>query len=509
MRSPYYSLDPFFYIKEVTEEKKHSSFQRSYFDWSRSLKKALSAPYEGILFPENLLQHPDFPLFIEETKKNNLKPVIQIHTASLKNRILKNLLNHYEMGLNVIFYDPKTISEEKIRALPASFYIFTYLVLKKNMSLDLSKNLPKWILKETELYFPYKRNLYDSFLTPKEVYKYIKKRKPFLTARPYTGDIYDDRIGLEKELEPITKPFIANKLSSHKETDFSVIIPSYNNKTQLINTLKQLTYLDYKKERFEVIVIDDGSSDDTFKSLKNFVESHQSHNFTAIHFPRVKPRKPGDASFRAGIARNLGVKYASGKYLAFLDGDILVPPDYLKQLKSEHEQGADLIQLKRYHLKKDISLEKFSFDYHKLKPFIFIEDKSYWGPFYEKGFEDIPCPWKYTCTYGLSLPKKEFLDQGRFGKTFLYYGFEDTDLGYRLFQSGKKLLLSRIKCYHQFVSGERQEDRKNSLRRNLLLAKTAKIFFYRHLDPFVFEELRSYMGQERGLNYFSPFATTN
>ena len=187
MRSPYYSLDPFFYIKEVTEEE-INTFQRSYFDWSRSLKKALSAPYEGILFPENLLQHADFPLFIEETKNNNLKPVIQIYTSSLTNRLLKSLLNTYEMGLNVIFHDPKTISEEKIRALPASFYIFTYIVLKKNMSLDLSKSLPKWILKETELYFPYKRNLYDSFLTPKAVYKYIKKFKPFFNSPPlYRG----------------------------------------------------------------------------------------------------------------------------------------------------------------------------------------------------------------------------------------------------------------------------------------------------------------------------------
>lgn len=510
MRSPWYLLDPCQYLKEISD-KKQNVFKKSRLDWNRSLKKALSFPCKGILFPEDLLQDPNFPLFIKETKENNLKPIIQVHAGSFRdphlNKVIKNSLLSYKIGLNVIFYDPKAIPLKDLQELPASFYLFTFLVLKKNLTLDLSKNLDPWILKNMEFYFPYKKTLYDPCLTPKDVYKYIKKKKPFSLAYPYTGDIYDDRIEEDSSLEPITKPFIEYTSQPLQEkADFSIIIPSYNNKHQLINTLKQLKNLNYKKDLFEVIVVDDGSSDNTFNALKHFTDSKPNYNFQAIYFPRVRPRKPGDAGFRAGIARNLGVKYAKGKYLAFLDGDILVPPNYLTQLKVEHEGGADLVQLKRYHLKKFIPLEQLSFDWNKMKSIAFIEDKNYWKPFYEKGFEGMACPWKYTCTYGLSLLKKEFLNQGRFGRTFLYYGFEDTDLGYRLFKSGKKLLLSRIKCYHQFVPGNRQEDRKNTLKRHFLLAKTAKIFFYRHMDPLIFEEFISYMKQDWSFSYFTSFA---
>lgn len=516
----YYSLDLFFCLKEVlltSPSVWNQTNKKSLFDWRRSLKKALSAPHKGILFPGDWMPNPILPLAIKEARDCHLKPVIQIPARELKTPDLKTKLNQVcgnsdrhnfntasgPLGLNVVFYEPEQIENHNIQDLPFTFYWFTYLVLKKNFLINLSKKLPPDMLKQTEFYFPFKRYFHDPFLTPKGVYKYIKKHKPFQTARPYTGDVYDSKISWEKDLEPITEPFFETKAEKPPiEPDFSVIIPSYNNKVQLIKTLQSLIDQDYKRTKFEIIVIDDGSNDGSFKALKDFINQHKSHHMKAIHFPRVRPRKLGQADFRAGLARNLGTKYASGKYLAFLDGDILTPPHYLTQLQKEHESGADLVQLKRYHLKKNISPKQFHYDYEKLKNFVFIEDKSYWGLFYEKGFSGVSCPWKYTCTYGLSLLKKEFLLQGRFGKTFLYYGFEDTDLGYRLFKSGKKLLLSQIKCYHQFVSGNQREDRRNNLRRHSLLSKTAKIFFYRHLDPVIFEELRPYMAQERGLAYF-------
>ena len=95
------------------------------------------------------------------------------------------------------------------------------------------------------------------------------------------------------------------------------------------------------------------------------------------------------------------------------------------------------------------------------------------------------------------------MNYGRFNRNFIGYGFEDTDLGYRLYKANKKFLLSGIRCYHQPIERNRKEH-KSFFKRHNQLAKTAKIFFYNHLDTEIYEHLTVYMKQERGLSYFFP-----
>ena len=197
---------------------------------------------------------------------------------------------------------------------------------------------------------------------------------------------------------------------------------TYNNKAQLLNTLKNLAAQNYHREEYEVILVDDGSTDNTKQAVQKFMEQHPSLNLKAIYFPRVVERKPGDCRFRAGIARNLGVKYSEGEILAFLDADILVPPYYLEQLKKEHEK-ADVILLKRYHLKAKTPIKHLSLDHQKLKGWYYIQEKRYWGAFYEKGFDKVKTPWKYICTYGLSLFKNRFSRSRGFWKKFYLLWF--------------------------------------------------------------------------------------
>ena len=147
--------------------------------------------------------------------------------------------------------------------------------------------------------------------------------------------------------------------------------------------------------------------------------------------------------------------------------------------------------------------DSFSSDPKKLKKNSYIEEKNYWGAFYKKGFKDSSPPWKYVCTYGLSLSKKDFMDYGRFNTNFTGYGFEDIDLGYRLYKAKKNFLLSDTICYHQPPERNRREH-KSFLTRHSQLSKTAKIFFYNHLNPEIYEQLTVYMKQERGLSYFFP-----
>jgi glycosyltransferase involved in cell wall biosynthesis len=87
---------------------------------------------------------------------------------------------------------------------------------------------------------------------------------------------------------------------------FSIIIPTHNRSSYLRQTLESVwrqTFSDY-----EVIVVDDGSTDDTPSYL-----SEISDKVTAIHQTNCGP----------GAARNKGAQHASGEYLAFLDDDDL------------------------------------------------------------------------------------------------------------------------------------------------------------------------------------------
>ena len=502
MNQKFYNLEPQFYL--ITQ-KKLKKTKKSSFDFKRNLKKALSGNYTGLLFNEHFLDDKNLDSFFAETLKKGLKPVLQISSQSLKDKkkSLHQLNIKYKNSLlfNIIFEDINTLPLKDIRAFFPHVF-FTYIVTKINKKIPFKQKLPKEFLKKTELYFPYKECLFDSFLTPKQVYKFIKKQGPI---QPCQSEIYDSRIAQDIDLEPLTRPFAENKIpQSSKKIFFSIVIPSYNNKTQLINTLKNLALQNYPRDEYEVILVDDGSTDRTKKAVKHFMDQYPSLNLKAIYLPRVMERKTGDGRFRAGIARNLGGKYSEGEILAFLDSDILVPSDYLEQLKKEH-QKADVVLLKRYHLKTGSPIKNLPFDHKQLKKWYYIQDKNYWGTFYEKGFDFVQTPWKYICTYGLSLFKKDFQSVGAFGKNFIFYGFEDTDLGYRLFKRNKKFLLSDIRVYHQSPFQKQQRYTQNPLSRHKQLSKTAKIFFYKHLDPKIYEEMKIYMHQHRGFYYFFPF----
>src|SRR3990172_7360951 len=93
----------------------------------------------------------------------------------------------------------------------------------------------------------------------------------------------------------------------------SVIIPTYNREKYIVETLQSVfeqTFTDY-----EVIVIDDGSTDNTSVVLKPYLDRI------------VYIRKPNGGQ---GSARNVGIKKAKGEYIAFLDSDDLWLPEKLE-----------------------------------------------------------------------------------------------------------------------------------------------------------------------------------
>lgn len=91
--------------------------------------------------------------------------------------------------------------------------------------------------------------------------------------------------------------------------EISIIIPSYNAAQFINRCLESITGSDADKELYEIIAVDDSSTDNTLELLKKFAESTPQMKVYTRH-------KAGP-----GGARNLGMNYAKGRYVMFVDID--------------------------------------------------------------------------------------------------------------------------------------------------------------------------------------------
>jgi glycosyltransferase involved in cell wall biosynthesis len=99
-----------------------------------------------------------------------------------------------------------------------------------------------------------------------------------------------------------------------KMTVLSIIIPTHNEEKDIFQCLKSLTEQSFKK--FEVIIVDDGSTDKTLEIVKRF---------SKVRIFEQNHKGPG-------VARNLGAKNSKGDILIFIDSDMTFDKDYLKNL---------------------------------------------------------------------------------------------------------------------------------------------------------------------------------
>ncbi len=120
----------------------------------------------------------------------------------------------------------------------------------------------------------------------------------------------------------------------------SVIIPVYNTGKSAKSLIEFLLNGEY--QNVEILAVDDGSTDDSLRLLKSIADSKGRL--------RVFHKQNGGAS----SARNLALKKASGKYIAFIDSDDEVSPDYLTRLVQETE-------------KPDVSLTVSAYMYHRVR----------------------------------------------------------------------------------------------------------------------------------------------
>ncbi len=454
-----------------------------------SLQKATFANYSGLTFSEIAFKHPDFEKYLTEIRDHShLKLTVQISSDEILKQALP-WIQKYNLQVER-WIQNRWPDWDFLRQVHATNPVGLVIVgLKSNPMLQQIETIPMDFQNSTEFYFPHLAEKKERF-KPREVIHWqesvLKKNRQFV-IRPKSGvDLFESRIPETAELEPSHGPVYQSHLQLKPKV--SVVIPVYNSGFYLLNTLRHLEQQDLSKDSYEVVIVDDGSSDRVSENLIELVRDF-AMPITVLYYPRLRARQMGDSQFRAGLARNYGVKFARGDILVFLDSDILTPTHFLQKTLELHTSQS-VVQWRREYLRKSVPCTSIRYQEIQAEAHCYVPENGYWHRFYDeaqdKGWSQMADSWKYACTYAFSLRKDLFQKAGWFRKTFCFYGLEDTDLGWRLSQAGERFHLEPTPVYHLFHEDVRSEFYNSSYRRQKLLKTTAEIFFYNNLSPDIY-----------------------
>ncbi|MFH1316284.1 MAG: glycosyltransferase [Candidatus Woesearchaeota archaeon] len=120
----------------------------------------------------------------------------------------------------------------------------------------------------------------------------------------------------------------------------SIIISACNEEKSIIDLLDSILYQSYRN--YEIIIIDSGSTDDTVKVAKDFIEKSQDKmsKEMPILFKIIKSKERNISQ-----QKNIGVKLSSGNILLFIDADMKIPSEhflyyFMKKLSKSNYIGA-------------------------------------------------------------------------------------------------------------------------------------------------------------------------
>ncbi|MCM3153992.1 glycosyltransferase [Priestia megaterium] len=264
----------------------------------------------------------------------------------------------------------------------------------------------------------------------------------------------------------------------------SIVMPTYNKYHQTSLSLYGLSKQTFPHAEYEVILVDDASSDNTSNILK---EVDVPFKFKYIQMKQNKGRSS---------VRNIGINHAEGDLLIFLDGEMLAPPAFIENHYKHHVHESNLVVTGAMHYEgvytfimpdynedqvahlkelvgRDPEYRRLYENYEQTKwhsnvpyPLVTKEDID------TNRFQRLSFPNRYFLNSGLkhfgerlegftlpyiaflsgnvSVRKENLKKSGLFDETFVGYGAEDWELGYRLYKNGAQFVLDpSTVAYHQ------------------------------------------------------------
>jgi GT2 family glycosyltransferase len=216
--------------------------------------------------------------------------------------------------------------------------------------------------------------------------------------------------------------------------ELSLILTTYQRPEHLKRSLLSLTLQHGMAGRFEVVVADDGSQDDTQSVVQNFART--------ANFPLKWITHEHDG-FRVALCRNDGARASTAPYLLFSDGDCIFPIDHLEQHLRARKQGivraGDCIRLDQQATAR--------LDAEAIKSGAYCS----WAPreerhrliqkrIKERYYQFVRHHFKPKLTgFNIGISREDFETVNGFDESFVGWGCEDDDLAYRLRKAGRRI----------------------------------------------------------------------
>jgi len=201
----------------------------------------------------------------------------------------------------------------------------------------------------------------------------------------------------------------------------SVIVPTYDRVSVLGKTLDLLCSQSFQHDKYEIVVVDDCSTKDCGDLSSRY------HGPPRLRFFR-NTRNMGRAH-----TRNRGIEKARGELLIFVDDDIWVEPEFIEQHYSRHLSCQDDVAIVGAILASDsvppTAVNTYLNNHHR---WCHREMTRYNGSL----------PFGFCKTANLSIKRRTIETVGFFDASYVEYGSEDTELGYRLKKNGTDILFA-------------------------------------------------------------------
>jgi len=197
--------------------------------------------------------------------------------------------------------------------------------------------------------------------------------------------------------------------SPNRNTDqplVSLVIPAYNEENRIGSSLATIKkYIAQKDYRAEVIVVDDGSKDDTLAVAKASLDGCSRHLIIGYHENRGK-----------GYALKQGIANATGRYIVFMDADLSTPIDQLDKLLPILQEGYDVVIGTRKNAHADVRKRQPFFREFLGKGFTLLSNV-----LLVKGISDITCGFKgFSKEAGQDIFRRQLIADWSFDAEILF-----------------------------------------------------------------------------------------